>query len=566
MKKKIILCGLLTFILASCSNSAVLTTSTKSDISTTTNKSDTSITSNKSDTSITSNKSDTSTTSAKSDTTTSTKKQESEVVNLDIISLNDTHGYEYESSFNSNYNLANFSYYVEEKRNEKDNNVVVIANGDMFQGTAFSNLSHGKSAINAMNEVGFDMMGIGNHEFDWTLDSILSYFDNDETNGEANFPLINGNVKDSTINGRIGESDTTDNILPYTIVQKGDLNVGLLSYIGDQTESICKNKFGSYYIDCSGSSDKNFIQTVKSDAKTLKTLGADVIILNFHEGSSEGVDKLYYNQAFANLKDDSGDYLIDAVINGHTHTSQSGEIKRDGGANLPIVQAYANCNGFGEILLSYDLETKSVVNVSCDSYMLSDKVSSDEKNKKVEDVLEHEYSLIKNDISEVYATSYQYASKSAIGNWLTNIMKRYCSSDIAIMNTGGIRSTMDSGNITIEELYKVNPFDNALVYLKVKGSELKDFYDSNQGYYYYNSDFNYTSIDDSLEYNLVTIDFVYYGSYFQKSFKNAVLVDIDTNVCARDLMVLDLKSKKTEGLYINTCEPTLESHSFPQIK
>ena len=490
--------------------------------------------------------------------------EEPDLVNVDIISINDTHGYEYASAMDENFSLASFSYYVEQKRKLENNNVVTIANGDMFQGTAFSNLSYGLSAINALNEVGFDMMGIGNHEFDWTLDKILNYFDGDLSNGEANFPLINGNVRDRAINNeRIGENNLNDNIVPYKIIEKDNIKVGLLSYIGDQTNDICANKFGTYYIDCHGNYDTSFLKVVLNDAKKVKELGADVIILNIHDGNYDGIDKLNYNQEFAKMKNDDGKYLIDAVINGHTHTKQYGEIKRTGGTLLPVVQASPNCNGFGEINLTYDKTSKKVTSVSENSYYLKDKVNIDDKNQKVQQVLDEEYAKIKDQISEIYVNSSYYASKDKVGYYISNIMRYYSSADIAMINTGGIRSTLPEGDLTIEDLYKVNPFDNSLCYVKVLGSELTSFMASNGSYYYFSSDIS--TFEDDKYYNLITIDYVYYSSYFKNVFKNTIEVKVDNSMCGRDLMVLDLKSKKDVGFNIYNYTPTLESHLFPTI-
>ncbi len=502
--------------------------------------------------------------SSSSTNETTSSSQQKELVNIDIISLTDTHGYEYQSAYNKNYNLASFSYYVNKQRSVNDNLVVTIANGDMFQGTAFSNLSYGLSAVKALNEVGFDMMGIGNHEFDWTLDKILNYFDGDESNGEANFPLINGNVRDSSNdNQRIGEFNLNDNIVPYKVITKDDVKIGLLSYIGDQTNDICANKFGSYYIDCHGNYDSSFIKTVKEDALKVKELGAEVIILNIHDGNTDGIDKLNYNQEFAKLKSSDGSYLIDAVINGHTHTKQYGEIKRTGGTPLPVVQASANCNGLGEIKLQYDKVSKKVTSVTEGSYYITDKVKENDKDQKVQTVLDSEYAKIKDQISEVYVTSSSYASKADIGNYMAKIMRYYASADVSMINTGGIRSTLNAGNLTIEDLYKVYPFDNSLCYVKVKGSELSSFI-SSQGSSYY-IDKNISSIEDDKYYNMITIDYVYYGTYFKNGFKNTIEVKVDNSMCGRDLMVLDLKSKKDVGFNINNYTPTLPSNPFPTI-
>ena len=480
-------------------------------------------------------------------------------VNLDIIEINDSHGYLYESSYDSNYNLANFSYYVNKRRNITNNNVVLVANGDMFQGTAFSNLSHGSSVIRSMNTLNFDMMGIGNHEFDWGLDEILKYFDGNEENVEANFPLINGNVCDTNLDKdlRVGETNLSDNILPWTILKKGDINVGLLSYIGDQTSSICANKFGSYYISCSGNNDLSFINRVKKDAKECKNSGADVIVLNIHEGNADSVNNLYYNNAFAQLKDDSGSYLIDAVINGHTHTKQSGYIARNNGTKLPVVQASANLNGVGEIKLTFDTELKKVSSVSADSYYLNSLVNTSDKDLNCQNVLDNEYNNIKDKVDEVYCTNYQYCSREVIGTYACNIMKYYASADVSFLNTGGIRNTLNQGDVTIEELYKIYPFDNNLVFVEILGSELKTWYNKNSSYYYFNSSFNSSQLDNNTYYKVVTIDYIYYSSYYSSVFKQDKLELVDNTICVRDLMVLDMKSKKSEGLYMATCTPTL---------
>ncbi len=553
MKKQLLIGTLLlTLTFASCGN--VISSSSREETASSSSK----------ESSSSETKTSSSENSTSSNSNESSSKEKQELTNIDIISLNDTHGYEYQSAYDSNYNLASFSYYVEQKRKVDNSHVVTIANGDMFQGTAFSNLSYGLSAINALNQVGFDMMGIGNHEFDWTLDKILNYFDGDASNGEANFPLINGNVRDSAINNeRIGESNLNDNILPYKIVSKDDIKVGLLSYIGDQTSDICANKFGTYYIDCNGKYDTSFVNQVESDAKKVKSLGADVIVLNIHDGNTNGVDQLYYNQAFAKLKNDDGTYLIDAVINGHTHTKQYGEIQRTGGTPLGIVQAAANCNGFGEINLTYDKTSKKVVSISEGSYYITDKVGKNDKNQNVQKVLDEEYEKIKDQISEVYVNSAYYATRSEIGDYMAKIMRYYASADISLINTGGIRSTLNNGDLTIEDLYKVYPFDNSLCYVKVLGSELNSFLSSQGNSYYYDN--NITTIEDDKYYNMITIDYVYYGSYFKNGFKHALEVKVDNSLCGRDLMVADLKSKKDVGFNIFNYTPTLESHPFPTI-
>ena len=114
--------------------------------------------------------------------------------NLSIVAFNDTHGYIMQNEYGQ-YGISNVAHLVDEIRAEKgEDNVLLIANGDMFQGTGLVRMSYGEVMIEVMNEMGFDACCLGNHEFDWDLPVILNYFDGEKENGEANFPLLNANV------------------------------------------------------------------------------------------------------------------------------------------------------------------------------------------------------------------------------------------------------------------------------------------------------------------------------------------------------------------------------------
>ena len=271
----------------------------------------------------------------------SCQKDGGNYINLNVIELNDLHGYVNQAAYSKDYNLANAAYYINQKRSETNNEVLLVANGDMFEGTAFSNMTGGLSTINVMNELNFDMMGIGNHEFSWGLDSILKFFDGNLQNGEANFPLINGNVY---LNGeRVGENNTTDNILPYKVVQKGDIKIGMISYIGNLASSIGNENMGDYSISLNNFTASYMERRIKKDAIKCKEEGADVIIFNIHGGSSDGLGSYNINNLVASIKDDDGAYLIDGIINGHTHSVQEGMIKRDNGSSIPAVQGGSYC-------------------------------------------------------------------------------------------------------------------------------------------------------------------------------------------------------------------------------
>ena len=121
-------------------------------------------------------------------------------VEIQILEMNDIHGHIEQDSAGKK-GISNAAYLIDGIRAEDQyDNTLLVANGDMFQETAISRLSYGRVVVDCMNEMGVDFMGVGNHEFDWGFNRVLNYFDGDESNGEANFPLINSNIYDNEFN------------------------------------------------------------------------------------------------------------------------------------------------------------------------------------------------------------------------------------------------------------------------------------------------------------------------------------------------------------------------------
>ena len=452
---------------------------------------------------------------------------------LDIIEINDLHGYVDEDSKKDGYNLANINYYIEEKRNKTDNEVVLVANGDMFEGTAFSGASLGLSTLNVMNKMNFDMMGIGNHEFSWGLDSVLKFFDGDNNNGEANFPLINGNIyKDDK---RYGEDITSDNILPYTIVEKGDIKVGLISYIGNISSSIADDKLKDFQIKAS----KTFFRTqVIEDCEELKKQGANFIVFNIHGGDSNSIDKYDINDIVSELKDQNDSYYIDAIINGHTHSRQS-SIKKRGKNKLPMVQGGSYCDTFGEIVLEINKEKMEVVDASS-SVIKTTSLSKENKETNVQNEIDLEYDKIKDSLNKVYCNNKYTISREALGELFAKEMRIGTSADISIMNTGGIRASLPSGAITYSNIYDVYPFENHIICLKIKGEYISDWIEQEKSYYYMDYE---TTFEYNKEYNVSTIDYVFESSYFKDIMKEYTVVATSNTLTPRDLFINDLENR-----------------------
>lgn len=109
---------------------------------------------------------------------------------IDFYTMNDTHGAVEYIEDSRQAGIAKISSYVRNEAIANPDNSVILSSGDMWQGSADSNLTNGLVMVDWMNLVGFEAMAIGNHEFDWGADRIA------ENALEANYPFLGINILD----------------------------------------------------------------------------------------------------------------------------------------------------------------------------------------------------------------------------------------------------------------------------------------------------------------------------------------------------------------------------------
>jgi 2',3'-cyclic-nucleotide 2'-phosphodiesterase (5'-nucleotidase family) len=98
----------------------------------------------------------------------------------------------------------------------------------MFQGSADSNLLYGMPVLAAMNDLGFEAMAIGNHEFDWGIDKLQALSDN------AEFPFLAANIVMK------GTNITPDFAEKFIIVNRNGVNIGIIGL--STLETLTKTK------------------------------------------------------------------------------------------------------------------------------------------------------------------------------------------------------------------------------------------------------------------------------------------------------------------------------------
>jgi 2',3'-cyclic-nucleotide 2'-phosphodiesterase (5'-nucleotidase family) len=410
-----------------------------------------------------------------------------------------------------------------EKAANPDSTVIVSA-GDMFQGTAVSSMTRGSVVVRAMNAIGFDAMTIGNHEFDWGISGITRFNDGNLANDEADFPLLGANIEDSLTSQLASWSE------PYTVIERGELRIGIIGLIGEDEKS---DILASIVADYEFTSQMTAIRTYAPILRT--TEDCDIVIVSSHDDTSN------INAQIADL---TGDYQVDAVVNGHTHRYYAGEQSGIRDVPLPYVQSGNNGNHIGKISLQIDPETKTVIDVSAEN--ISTYSNCTVESTAINDIV-NEYATEIAIASEVLGTAGETIEKDATVIWAAETIRQRADTQVGIVNYGGIRGSAfpiyQNSTVTFANIFKIMPFENTVITMSLTGAQLIELMGIYSLYFSRNVDPDLLTIDglsivSGNLYTVSTMDFVFEG--YPSIFGNAQSV-VYTNDLFRDYLVAEVR-------------------------
>lgn len=393
---------------------------------------------------------------------------------VDFYAVNDFHG--------EDTKLSKMMGFLKSKNNQ--DNTIILDSGDAFQGSMMSNTNHGKLVINCMNQVGYASFTIGNHDFDWGIDKLEDMIET------ANMPVLGANVyKYDFASKTIGDFDD-EHFEKYTIkTLENGLKVGIIGVIGDeQITSICTDLVKDVIF-------KDPVPIVKSLANELRNdKKCDVVVLSCH-CDAEGL----LGSDYKNNTQDLEKY-VDAVFMGHTHQNESYTLK-----GLPFIQT----NGYGKLVSNIKLRV---------DYNAADKVTVEGTPKNIsysnswptdsvcEQLIEEERNKISSEGNEVLVPympqlSTDNAAKLSAHSMAYMAAKQNYTIDVAITNA---RTSIFSGTLTYEKLYKSFPFDNRVYIAEVTGKDLIKEASYNQIYRVNPNAFR----NDNTKYTVAVIDYL----------------------------------------------------------
>ena len=154
------------------------------------------------------------------------------IILLDLFAINDLHG-KFDDT-DANEGVDELSTFLKNFQN-KNKYTLLLSSGDMWQGSSESNLTKGQLVTEWMNEMDFVSMTLGNHEYDWGEEYII------ENSKLAEFPFLAINVYDRDTN------KLAQYCSPSTVIDLGDIQIGIIGAIGDTYSSISAEKSGGFY-------------------------------------------------------------------------------------------------------------------------------------------------------------------------------------------------------------------------------------------------------------------------------------------------------------------------------
>ncbi|MDR2362006.1 MAG: metallophosphatase [Prevotellaceae bacterium] len=225
---------------------------------------------------------------------------------LVILHTNDVHS-QVEPAANGLGGMVRMATYVNDIRATEDH-VLLLSAGDFFQGTPYFNLFFGRVEIELMNAMRYDAACLGNHEFDYGMDTLAQRL------REARFPIV-------TANYDVSRTPLRDHVEPYTIIDRGGIRIGVIG-IGVDLSSCAFDYLWN------GMTIADPIATANALAKQLKNEEhCHLVVCLSHIGHEDDFT----------LAENSSD--IDIIIGGHTHHYLQEVRKNRNGINIPVVQA-----------------------------------------------------------------------------------------------------------------------------------------------------------------------------------------------------------------------------------
>ncbi|MGB2079987.1 MAG: bifunctional UDP-sugar hydrolase/5'-nucleotidase UshA, partial [Vibrio sp.] len=415
---------------------------------------------------------------------------------LTVLHTNDHHGRFWENK-DGEYGMAARKTLVDSIRDEvksEGGSVLLLSGGDINTGVPESDLLDAEPDFKGMNAIGYDAMAVGNHEFDNPLDVLMQQED------WAQFPMLAANIYNKTTGERLFPA--------YHIFNKQGIKIAVIGLTTEDTAKIGNPEYIG---------DVEFRDPKTEAAKVIAELNAmdenerpDVIFAATHMGHYDNGNHGSNAPGDVALARALPEGELDMIIGGHSQdpvcmetTARSVENYQPGDACVPdkqngtwIVQAHEWGKYVGRADYTFKNGELTLVSYDLIPVNLKKKVEIDGEEKKVfigEEIKQDQElrdELEKYQLQGQEQLSVKIAQSNGklegdrnvvrfkqtnLGRLIATAHMEKVGADFAVMNSGGVRDSIDAGDITYKDVLKVQPFGNIVTYMDMSGREVLDY-------------------------------------------------------------------------------------------
>jgi len=377
-----------------------------------------------------------------------------ESTSITIIHTNDTHGRVLVDD--GGFGFGKIATIVKQTK-EKNPNTLVVDAGDTLHGMPIINVSKGENAVKILDAVGYDFMVPGNHDFNYGTDRLI------ELGKLSKFKMLSANLLNKSGNTML---------TPYEIVDMNGMKVGIFGLCTPET---------AYKTNPSNVKNVEFKDPIEVSKNMVRELDnkTDVIVALVHIGLDES--STVTSKEIAQKVNG-----IDVIIDGHSHTDLPEGLVVN---NTLIAQTGEYDQNLG--MVEINIHNHKVTNKSAKLLKATDYAGLAE-DKNVSTVVNEIKTANHAIFSEVVAsTDIQLDGarenvrnkETNLGNLSADAIKNETKSNIAFVNGGNIRTTIEPGEITKGKLAEVFPFGNTIKVIKLTGEDVKKALEVSVGAY-----------------------------------------------------------------------------------
>ncbi|HCG8628445.1 TPA: bifunctional UDP-sugar hydrolase/5'-nucleotidase [Vibrio parahaemolyticus] len=412
---------------------------------------------------------------------------------LTVLHTNDHHGRFWQNK-HGEYGMAARKTLIDDLRDEiqaEGGSVLLLSGGDINTGVPESDLQDAEPDFKGMSKIGYDAMALGNHEFDNPLDVLFKQQD------WANFPMLSANIYNKKTGKRLFQ--------PYAMFNKQGIKIAVIGLTTEDTAKLGNPEF-------IGQVD---FRDPKAEAKELiaelkKTENPDLIFAVTHMGHYENGNRGINAPGDVALARYLNEGDLDMIVGGHSQEpvcmegpnvikknfKPGDECQPDQQNGTYIVQAhewgkYVGRADYefrnGELsMVSYDLipvNLKKKINVDGQSQrvFVQDEITQD---KAMLDFLRPFQEKGQSQLNVKIAESNGKLEgdrdvvrfqQTNLGRLIATAHMERAKADFAVMNSGGVRDSIEAGDITYKDVLTVQPFGNMVSYVDMSGQEVLDY-------------------------------------------------------------------------------------------